>query len=729
VPTDILQHVEWRRFHDSILTPIRPDVAAVYCADEPSDFIEICRARPAAGLKLKAAGSHWSLSESTVSDDSALETNWPDPDDVHRNSGPARDLAEFISGALFNALVTNPPRRPEQAMSDPCLSDGARNCFFIHLKSGTRVYEAYSLMDDLNRKTDLAKKLNEQLKGGPHEDAYSGPWGFMTLGGAGGQTVFGALTTGTHGGDYWQRPIADAVVALHLVTDGGDHYWIEPSSSPIELPVADDAKLTAIYQELNGDVRFQIIRDNDIFQSVVVGVGRFGVVVSMVLRVVPQYCLLEHRRLTHWSSIKAILKGPARHHAFDSVFFPGAAAAADKAAFYERFGKGPPSDNPTVQLPWINRFLQIALHLSPSLHDDHRCGVTQRWFYPSNLREAIDPDTGGIRGRKDRGTNDTAGKTSAYVPPDQPDDSGSSSGTFISRACGNGSFIAGLLRELVKEIEQIIADNAVLAGGIVAGALAVGAGSAVTALATSICPVLAAIVVAMAALAEALDAMGDDTSLAGAVDTVLKGIDAIPVPNEIKVMLVRIVTQMIFEGQQSNQDYVAISYAVMDAHDYLDRSCFANAESTEIFFDASRPDVYCAFVDAALAFEAAQEESSLRFAVGYVSLRYICGSRALIAPSQFTETVAIEISGLRDASGSVPFVMNAVKLARNPMFAGYFHWGQYNPLTRPEVEKLYDAAPALRLSRWRNSLRQLTRNGALDGFSSDFTRRAGLEPF
>ena len=119
----------------------------------------------------------------------------------------------------------------------------------------------------------------------------------------------------------------------------------------------------------------------------------------------------------------------------------------------------------------------------------------------------------------------------------------------------------------------------------------------------------------------------------------------------------------------------------------------------------------------------------MRFAVGYISLRYVGGSRALIAPAQFLDTVAIEISGLRDAAGSVPFVMNAVTVARNPMFAGCFHWGQFNPLTRAEVEKLYGAAPDLRLSRWRNSLRQLTRNGTLDGFSSKFTRQAGLEPF
>jgi hypothetical protein len=722
VATDTLKHVEWRRFHDPILDPKRPDVAEVHCADAPADFIEICRKRPATGLKLKAAGSHWSLSESTLSDDSALETHWPDAESVPRNTGLAVDLRDLISQPLFDFMVAHPPTPPDAAKDDPCLRDGARNCFFVHLKSGTRVYEAYSALDGMAATpTALATALNLKLKGGPNAGAYNGPWGFMTLGGSGGQTVFGALTTGTHGGDFRQRPISDAVVALHLVTDGGDHFWIEPQHSPIEFPIADDAKLKHVYAPLDPTVRFGIIRDDDIFHSVVVGVGRFGVVVSVVLRVVPQYCLLEHRRLADWSDIQAALRGPARHHAFDFAFFPGTGAASDKSAFDERFKEAAATQN---------RFLQIAINPTPHLHDEHRCGVTQRWFHPNTRPEALDPTSGAIRGRNERGTPGVAGMTSTYEPQDSPEGSGSSSGTFISRACGNGSFLVGILREVLKEIEQIILDNAVVAGGVVAGAIAVGAGSAVAAVGAALCPVLAAIVLALAAAAAALEAAGDDTSLAEAADTIIKAIDAIPgVPHEFKVMLLRIVFKELFESQQDDRDYVAISYAVMDGHDYLDRSCFGNAESIEIFFDASRPAVYCSFVDAVLAFEAAQEERDMRFTVGYVSLRYVLGSRALIAPAQFPETVAIEISGIRDAAGSVPFIMNAVQLARNPMFAGCFHWGQFNPLKRPEVEKLFDGAPALRLSRWRNSLRQLTRFGAMDGFSSDFTRNAGLEPF
>lgn len=713
-----LHATAWARFHDLRTTPIRPS-AEIHCASEAADFIALCRDRPSTGRKFKAAGSHWSLSESTLSDDDAIETHWPGADPVPLNSGLAIDLFDLISDRLLNFMLENPPARPLAAVSDPCLSEGPIDSFFVHLKAGTRVYEAYSLLDGMSAApTKLASELNHKLEGTPHASAYDGPWGFATLGGAGGQTVFGALTTGTHGGDFRQRPISDSVVAVHLVTDGGEHFWIEPARGLRELPIADDAKLHAKYDALVPGVRFDIIRDDDVFDSVVVGVGRFGVVASLVLRVVPQYCLLEHRRLENWSSVKALLNGPAKHHSYDAAFFrPG--AVADQAVFSQRFGAAAGTQN---------RFLQIAINLSPHLNDEHRCGITQRWFHPSSGGEAIDP-SGEVRGREERGTPGMAGLHSAYEPPDSLDKPGSSNGTFISKACASGSFVAGVAHQAAKEIETIITDNAVPAGGIAAAAIAVGGGGVALTIA-SLCAVLAAVALALEALGALLDALGDDTSLAKAVDLTIKVVESVPgVPDGLKVMILRAIFLKLFESEQCDRDFVAISYAVMDTHDYLDRSCYGNAESMEVFFDAARPDIYCAFVDAVLAFEAAQQEQAGRFTIGYISLRYVQGSRALIAPAQFNDTVAIEISGIRDAAGTMPFLKNAVAIARNPVFKPCFHWGQFNPLTRSEVEGIYDVAPAARLSRWRIALRKMSRGGGMDGFSSDFTRRTGLEPF
>src|SRR5215467_10470629 len=113
--TQTLNHVAWRRFDDPKNRPKRPDVAEVHCADSATDFIDICQKRPATGLKLKAAGSHWSLSDSTVSDDSALETHWPDAGAVPLNTGLAVDMAEIISDPLFNFMAHTSPVAPDAA--------------------------------------------------------------------------------------------------------------------------------------------------------------------------------------------------------------------------------------------------------------------------------------------------------------------------------------------------------------------------------------------------------------------------------------------------------------------------------------------------------------------------------------------------------------------------------------------------------------------------------------
>ena len=708
-----LQNQPWTRHHDPRTSPIRPNVARITCFDTIGELIQICATRPH-NTKFKASGSHWGLSEAAISDDEAIETNWPGPEAVPRHSGYDLDLEAIYSDSLFQSLVSNPPGNAEELTSDPCLQRASRP-FFVHLKSGTRVYEAYSLLDQAGVKPGtLADRLNKKLEGTPDAGAFKGPWAFTTLGGAGGQTVFGAVTTGTHGGDYRQLPMSDSVAALHLVTDGGAHYWIEPSRA--EIPIADDAKLQAQYGHI-GASTFSVIRDDDIFDAAVVSSGRFGVIASVVLRVVPQYCLHEHRVLEQWSEVKRLLNGSSRHHVFGSVYFPAQNRAEAEKEFVRRFGS-------TGHIN--NRFLQIAVNVSPHNVNEHRCGITQRWFAAHGSAEA--KDTGGnLQGRNQRGTAATAGKTFPYEPSEDPTMAGSSSGTFLQKACSNGNFIAGVLRQVAAEVQEIIDDAAIPAGSIAVLALGIGAG-AVAATIGGICLVLTIIVEIIKAVADDLEAQGD-VSLAQAADAFITPLlNNNGVPRPMALMALRMIFLLLFESQQAKRDFVAVSYAVMDTHDYNDRSCFGNAESIEVFFDASQPDVYCTYVDQILAFEAAQQENEGRVTFGYISLRYVQGSRGLISPSRFAETVVIEIAGIRDATGTLPFVHNAAQVARHPMFAAPFHWGQFNPLERSEVDRIFDSAPREgSLTAWRQVLRRFTQNGRMDGFSSAFTRRTGLE--
>lgn len=713
----------WTRQHDPKSSPARPSVARIHCFDDVRDLINLCATHPP-GAKFKASGSHWGLSEAALSDDDAIETNWPDDGvNVPRYSGLDVDMDKLYSDALFRFLVANPPVRAELATTDPCLQPRQAGPFYVHMKAGTRIYEAYMLLDGQRAAPGtFADRLNRALAGTPNAGAYNGPWAFATLGGAGGQTVFGALTTGTHGGDYRQKPISDSVAAVHLVTDSGAHYWIEPHDNRAEFPITDDAKLMAQYGAMGPP--FRIIRDSKVFDSVVVSAGRFGVVASLVLRVMPQYCLHEHRVLDDWSEVKRLLTTPVPpatpqgHHFFDPVYFPVEGRAQAQTAFTGRFGNFGGI---------ANRFLQIAVNTCPHQNGEHRCGITQRWFASHNSPETKNPD-GSLRGRNERGTPATAGKTFPYEPPEDPGKPGSSSGSFLQKACASGNFIAGILRQVADEIDQIIADGFVKAEGLAAAALPIGGGALIGPIA-SVCIVLALLAALLRAIADATEAAGD-VSLTQVVQDLLDGILNNPaIPKPIAIMTIRVIFLQIFESQQSPRDFVALSYAVMDTHDYKDRSCFGNAHSIEVFFDAARPDIYCTYVDQILAFESAQQENDSRFTAGYVSLRFVQGSQGLIAPARFNETVVIEVAGIRDAAGTVPFVDNAARVARHPIFAAPFHWGQFNPLNRTEVERIFNAAPKLgALDEWRDILRNFTQNGRFNAFSSAFTLRTGLEP-
>ena len=709
-----LTRQSWRRFHDPNSHIEKPD-ATINGIGTSASAIDLVRR--SAGTRLTAAGSHWSLSKGTVSDGESVETNWPGAGVVSL-SGPADvDLDDLINEEVFDAMVKNPVMAPGALTEDPCLSTGLGTHFFIHVKAGTRVYEAYSLFDRADvQLSSLAKRLNRDISGDENAGPYCGPWAFETLGGAGGQTVVGAFTTGTHGGDFQQSPIADSIMALHLVAEGGSHYWIEPNSNGLDWQLTDDNKLRAQYNDLVPLAEFEVIRDDDTFRAVIVGAGRFGVVVSVIVRVVPQYSFIEHRRLDSWLRVKKQLVGGNLHHVFEEVLFTGTPSGQneDRHTFAGRFG-----DPKSMR----SRFLQIAVNLSPDGNSDHAAGVTQRWFYPEAGPEATDPD-GDLRGRKERGIEAMAGKSASYEPPDDDSKAGGN-GTFLSRACASGNFVAGAVREVANEIDDIIRDEAVPATGIAVAALGLGLGPVALTIA-GICAALAIVAAALHSLADEIEASGE-LSLAAVVDMGIKTVLAMPgIPTEIGIMALRMVFHEVFASQQSKRDYVALSYAVMDTHDYLDRSCFGNAESIEVFLDATRPDLYCAYVDAVLSFEAFQQEQKQKFSVGYVSLRYVLGSQGLIAPARFEETVVVEIAAIRDASGSRDFVMNAARVAQNRIYDATFHWGQFNPLDRAEVERCF--APGNRLNRWRDVLRRFTDDGRGVQFSNRFTRQTGLEP-
>jgi len=230
----------WTRKHDNPAAPKFSSVPRTVFPRSLEELIEICSTRQP-NERLHAAGSHWALSEAAIADHTFVDTH--DPNDVHQAMG--KTLYDVIPNCMNDQFIKALATRMVKPFDTNTISEN-EGLYPIHFETGKRIFQAYAELDagDTDSRS-LANLLNKSFG----NETYLGPWAFSTLGGAGGQTVFGALHTGTHGGDIHMPPIADSVMALHLVADGGRHFWIEPSSYlfRIEATLTDEQKLRAFY--------------------------------------------------------------------------------------------------------------------------------------------------------------------------------------------------------------------------------------------------------------------------------------------------------------------------------------------------------------------------------------------------------------------------------------------------------------------------------------------------
>lgn len=120
----------------------------------------------------------------------------------------------------------------------------------------------------------------------------------INMGAYDGQTLAGAISTGTHGKGITLGPIASSVQSLVVVSETGDVYQFEPSNGITDPDkfAADTTKAGIILKQ-----------DDDFFQSVVISMGCMGLIYSYIIEVVPTYFLIENRTLSDWEAVKSEL--------------------------------------------------------------------------------------------------------------------------------------------------------------------------------------------------------------------------------------------------------------------------------------------------------------------------------------------------------------------------------------------------------------------------------------
>ncbi len=139
---------------------------------------------------------------------------------------------------------------------------------------------------------------------------------FPNLGSYDQQTISGAISTGTHGTGMRTPPLCDLVASIELVTFLKDangqpvltHARVEPAGGPTNRAAFDAA---------HGTHGMVLIDEDDAFYSCVVGLGFFGIVTAVTLRLVDAFWLDETQTLVAWDTLKPTLPAVADQDWFD----------------------------------------------------------------------------------------------------------------------------------------------------------------------------------------------------------------------------------------------------------------------------------------------------------------------------------------------------------------------------------------------------------------------------
>jgi len=119
------------------------------------------------------------------------------------------------------------------------------------------------------------KELTERLKNHGRS--------IKTSGASNGQTIAGAMSTGTHGSAIDIGAVSDFVVGLHIIVSPSEHIWLERKS----YPVASDSFIAAIQAAPK--------RDDKLFNAALVSFGSFGFIHGVMIETSSLFLYEAHR--------------------------------------------------------------------------------------------------------------------------------------------------------------------------------------------------------------------------------------------------------------------------------------------------------------------------------------------------------------------------------------------------------------------------------------------------
>jgi hypothetical protein len=253
---------------------------------------------------IRAVGSAWSFTTINFTPDYLVSTD---------------ALNKCLSETMTGTQYSDPVFRSLLPSVVQDFKENSQQKGLYHVEAGIKIHDLYCRLESI-----------------PNGDVNTHGYALPTLGGSGGQSLAGAISTSTHGGDIRLPPLPDMVRGIHLVGAGGEEFFIQRASQPIV-----DVKLLA-YNMPCVAACGHIISDDDVFNSVVVSMGRMGIIYSLVIEVRDQFFLEETTLPDTWPNVQPKLQ--------------------------------------TLRAAKNNRFLQVLVmpYGDAQLGGIHRCFVTQR---------------------------------------------------------------------------------------------------------------------------------------------------------------------------------------------------------------------------------------------------------------------------------------------------------------------------------------------------------------
>lgn len=118
-----------------------------------------------------------------------------------------------------------------------------------------------------------------------------------TSGASNGQTIAGAVSTGTHGSAFDFGATPEFVVGMHLIVGPNHHVWLERASAPV------------VSQSFIDGLQTELIQDDELFNAALVSFGSFGIIHGMLIETEDKFLLECHMvRVMYDDVLKSIMQ-------------------------------------------------------------------------------------------------------------------------------------------------------------------------------------------------------------------------------------------------------------------------------------------------------------------------------------------------------------------------------------------------------------------------------------